>query len=44
MVNILMGPEGSGKTKQLIGALNRAVDKETGRSSAWKREIRFALM
>ena len=30
MVNILMGPEGSGKTKQLIGALNHAVQNESG--------------
>ena len=30
MVNIMMGPEGSGKTKQLIGALNQAVQKESG--------------
>ena len=27
MVNIMMGPEGSGKTKQLIGALNQAVQR-----------------
>jgi energy-coupling factor transporter ATP-binding protein EcfA2 len=30
MVNIMMGPEGSGKTKQLIGALNQAVQREAG--------------
>ena len=30
MVNIMMGPEGSGKTKQLIGALNQAVQRESG--------------
>ena len=30
MVNIMMGPEGSGKTKLLIGALNQAVQKESG--------------
>ncbi len=30
MVNILMGPEGSGKTKQLIGALNSALQRESG--------------
>ena len=27
MVNIMMGPEGSGKTKLLIGALNQAVQR-----------------
>lgn len=30
MVNIMMGPEGSGKTKLLIGALNQAVQRESG--------------
>lgn len=30
MVNIMMGPEGSGKTKLLIGALNTAVQRENG--------------
>lgn len=30
MVNIMMGPEGSGKTKLLISAINNAVKHETG--------------
>ena len=30
MVNIMMGPEGSGKTKQLIAAINKALQKESG--------------
>ena len=30
MVNILMGPEGSGKTKQLIETINGALRKESG--------------
>ena len=30
MVNIMMGPEGSGKTKQLIAAINNAMKKESG--------------
>ena len=30
MVNIMMGPEGSGKTKLLINAINNAVKHEMG--------------
>ena len=30
MVNIMMGPEGSGKTKLLINAINNSVKHETG--------------
>lgn len=30
MVTIMMGPEGSGKTKQLIAAINNALKKESG--------------
>ena len=30
MVKVIMGVKGSGKTKQLIEAINRAVDTETG--------------
>ena len=30
MVTIMMGPEGSGKTKQLIAAINTALKKESG--------------
>lgn len=30
MVTIMMGPEGSGKTKQLIAAINNALNKESG--------------
>lgn len=30
MVNIMMGPEGSGKTKQLIEAINSALSKGSG--------------
>lgn len=30
MVNLIMGPEGSGKTKQLIASINAAVKNESG--------------
>ena len=30
MVTIMMGPEGSGKTKQLIATINNALKKESG--------------
>ena len=30
MVNLILGPEGSGKTKQLIAAINTAVKNESG--------------
>ena len=42
MVNIVMGPEGSGKTKLLIDAISRALKTESGRS-ALKKVIRCAM-
>ena len=45
MVNIMMGPEGSGKTKLLIGALNQAVQRESGSIvSTSRRAIHCASM
>lgn len=43
MVHIIMGPEGSGKTKRLIDAIHQALKDETGSMVCIEKAIRCAL-
>ena len=43
MVNIVMGPEGSGKTKLLIDAISRALKTESGSMVCIEKDIRCAM-